>query len=115
MHHLNAGRVGCPEQPVEPNGALPADESEAAARVLELIRDATSSQMVSDVPLGALLSGGLDSSTLTGLMAQERREPIRTFSATYPRHRGYDEADDARFVARHFNTSHHEIEIEPRG
>ena len=70
--------------------------------------------LVSDVPLGAFLSGGLDSSTLVSLMARHSSAPVRTYCMTFRDEEGlYDEREYARIVARHFGTVHTEIPVKP--
>ena len=88
-------------------------ESEAAAECYERLREAVRLQLVSDVPLGAFLSGGLDSSIIVGLMAQLGVQPIRTFSVGFAADQAFNELDDARLVAQHFGTEHHELIIQP--
>lgn len=67
------------------------------------------SHLVSDVPLGVFLSGGLDSSAIVALMARNAGQRIKTFSVGFDFGQRYNELDDARVVARHFGTEHHEI------
>lgn len=74
-----------------------------------LLRDAVRRQMVSDVPLGILLSGGCDSSLVTALASEIAPKPLRTFTVSFPGHPKYDEAPFARIVADHFGTEHNEI------
>ncbi|MBN2576787.1 MAG: asparagine synthase (glutamine-hydrolyzing) [Deltaproteobacteria bacterium] len=70
--------------------------------------------LTSDVPLGAFLSGGLDSSTLVGLMARHSSGPVRTYCMTFRQDEGlYDEREYAQVVARHFGTVHTEIPVQP--
>jgi asparagine synthase (glutamine-hydrolysing) len=68
--------------------------------------------LVSDVPVGVLLSGGVDSASLAALAAQELSEPLRTFSIGFEE-RSFDELDDARLVARRYATDHHELVLRP--
>ena len=88
-------------------------ETEAAERLLELLKSAVNYQMVSDVPLGAFLSGGVDSSAIVGLMSSFMDRPVDTFNATYPSRGFYDESPDAKRVAQHFGTSHNELVVSP--
>jgi asparagine synthase (glutamine-hydrolysing) len=81
---------------------------ELAVELLRLLRVAVKRHMISDVPLGAFLSGGLDSSAVVALMAEQTSEPIRTFSVGFDEH-SYDETEHARDVARVFATEHHEL------
>ena len=100
--------------------ALPGpDEREAPLeRQLErfdaLFRDAVALQMRSDVPYGAFLSGGLDSSAIVGTMSGLRQEPVKTFSIGFAASRRYDELPFARAVARRFGTEHEEFVVEPK-
>ena len=82
-------------------------------RLAAALSEAVRSQLVSDVPLGVLLSGGLDSSAVTALAAANWPGRLRTFSATFTEG-GWDESAYAREVARQFGTDHQEIRIEPR-
>jgi asparagine synthase (glutamine-hydrolysing) len=98
--------------------ALPPDESftgtldEAAERLTTVLADAVRSHLVSDVPIGALLSGGIDSSLVVGLMARASPQAIKTFSIGFDEP-AFDELDAARVVARHFGTDHHELVVRP--
>jgi len=88
------------------------DEEEAGERVVELLREAVRVRLMSEVPLGAFLSGGIDSSAVVALMAQESSEKIKTFSI------GFDEQDfselhHARRVAEHVGADHHEFIVRP--
>ncbi len=87
---------------------LDASDDEATAQLSELLLDAVSRQMLSDVPLGAFLSGGIDSSTVAALMVRANRGPVRTFSIGFPEF-GFDESKHAAAVARHLGTHHTEM------
>ncbi len=89
---------------------LPDDEWIAAVR--DGVRAAVRRRLVADVPLGALLSGGIDSSIVVAAMAQESPEPVRTFSVGFEDHR-YDERRYARLVAERYGTIHEELLLEP--
>jgi asparagine synthase (glutamine-hydrolysing) len=78
-------------------------------RLLELLRGATHRQMVSDVPLGSMLSGGLDSSLITALMAEHSPRPVNTFSIGFVEDADANELGDARKVAQRLGTNHHEL------
>jgi asparagine synthase (glutamine-hydrolysing) len=96
----------------------PADELRAdspaalAAELRERLRDSVRAHLVSDVPVGVLLSGGVDSATLAALAAQESGERVRTFSIGF-RERSFDELERARLVASRYDTDHHELVVEP--
>jgi asparagine synthase (glutamine-hydrolysing) len=87
---------------------------EAARQLREVLSDAVRAHMVSDVPLGAFLSGGVDSSVVVGLMAEASDRPVQTFSIGFEEP-AFDELDHARAVARHFRTTHHEFVVRPDG
>lgn len=76
------------------------------------LRDSVRAHLVADVPVGVLLSGGIDSSLLTALAAQEARERVATFSIGF-KERSFDELDMARQVAAMYGTDHHELVVEP--
>jgi asparagine synthase (glutamine-hydrolysing) len=97
---------------------LPAEESfagsieEATEQLTAVLADAVKSHLVSDVPIGALLSGGVDSSLVVGLMARASSQPIKTFSIGFD-DPAFDELDAARHVAQLFATDHHEFVVRP--
>lgn len=78
-----------------------------------LLRDAVKQQLIADVPVGILLSGGIDSSLVTALAAQTSSKPLRTFTVTFPGYGPYNEAPYARIVADHFEIQHTELVAEP--
>lgn len=91
---------------------LKLDEAEAEEALAEHLERAVASRLVSDVSFGAFLSGGLDSSTVVALMARQLSQPVKTFTIGF-REAAYSELDDARLVASHLGTEHHELVVEP--
>jgi asparagine synthase (glutamine-hydrolysing) len=87
-------------------------ESEWVERVRDEVTAAVRRRLVADVPLGALLSGGLDSSVVVAAMAAASTEPVRTFTVGFPDGR-YDERPHARALAARFGTEHVELEVDP--
>src|SRR3954447_26759933 len=91
---------------------LDISEEEAGERTVEILRDAVKVRLMSEVPLGAFLSGGIDSSAVVALMSQESSERVKTFSI------GFDEQDfselhHARRIAEHVGADHHEFIVRP--
>ncbi|MDD9926693.1 MAG: asparagine synthase (glutamine-hydrolyzing) [Rhodospirillaceae bacterium] len=87
-------------------------DEEAIAEAETLLTDAVSRRMVADVPLGALLSGGIDSATVVALMQKSSTQPVRTFTIGFAEG-GFDEAAHARAVADYLGTDHTEIAMSP--
>jgi asparagine synthase (glutamine-hydrolysing) len=87
-------------------------EADAVAALDGVLTDAVRSHLMSDVPLGAFLSGGVDSSTVVALMAQTAGARVKTFSIGFDVPE-FDELEHARRVARHFDTDHHEFVVKP--
>lgn len=88
-------------------------DDELLSELERLLEDSVSRQLVADVPVGVLLSGGIDSSLVTAMAARVSSCPVKTFTVSFPGHAGYDEAPFARQVARHFGTEHVELIAEP--
>ncbi len=94
--------------------AGPVPDIETLTDELEgLLEDAVRLQLVADVPVGVLLSGGVDSSLVTAFAARASSAPIRTFNIAFPDHGAFDEGPFARMVAAHFGTQHTELVAEP--
>jgi len=87
-------------------------EEEALELLWTALRDAVCSHLVSDVPVGAFLSGGVDSSTVVAIMAAEAGVPVKTFTVGF-QEEGYSELAYARRVAERFGTEHHELVVGP--
>jgi asparagine synthase (glutamine-hydrolysing) len=90
-----------------------ASESQTIDGLLEILTEATRLRMISDVPLGAFLSGGVDSSAVVALMSQVSPEPVLTNSISFSVS-NYDESDYARQVADKFSTRHNEFRVTPK-
>ena len=96
----------------ELKAATQRSEADWCGELRERLTEAVRLRLVSDVPLGAFLSGGLDSSIVVGLMARLMKEPVKTFSIGFTDPR-YDERSYARLAAAHFGTDHREFIVEP--
>ena len=87
-----------------------ADEAEVLGLLEQQLTEAVSLQSLADVPLGAFLSGGVDSSTIVALMQRQSSRPVKTFTIGFDE-AGFDESPHAQAVARHLGTEHHEMRI----
>lgn len=92
-------------------GSPERSRSGAVSRIRELLESSVQQRLMADVPLGAFLSGGLDSSAIVGLLSEHSEGPVETFSMGFQSDR-YDESEEARFVADHFQTNHHEFTVD---
>jgi len=100
------------------DAVAPRSEAELVEGVRERLRRAVRAQMLSDVPLGAFLSGGLDSGSIVALMSEASAAPVKTYTIAFPpRYRvgewALDDPAVARRAARHFGCDHHELVVEP--
>lgn len=84
-------------------------EEELEKQFEQLFEDAVRKQLVADVPVGVLLSGGVDSSLIAAMAARVSSHPVKTFTIAFPGHGAYDDAPYARIVAKHFGTEHVEL------
>lgn len=100
-------------QPVRADLAADASAEQLLDRTEELLTDAVDKQMVSDVPLGALLSGGIDSSTIVALMQSLSATPVNTFTIGF-NEKAFDESGFAEQIAQHLGTHHHCLILEPK-
>src|SRR5262249_10224866 len=87
-------------------------EADAIERLRAELAEAVRIRLRSDVPLGAFLSGGMDSAAVLALMTRVSPQPVRTFTIGFG-DPAYDEVDDARATARHFHADHHEQIVTP--
>jgi asparagine synthase (glutamine-hydrolysing) len=90
------------------------DDREAEERFRSLLREAVRRRLIADVPLGAFLSGGLDSSSVVAMMAETAGGQVKTFTIGFAGGREYDEREHARVVAERFGTDHTEFVVEPK-
>jgi asparagine synthase (glutamine-hydrolysing) len=114
---VQGGVPGAPRQywrvtPFLRQPGLRLGEEEATERLWSGLQDAVRSHLVSDVPVGAFLSGGLDSSAVVAIMARESGQRVKTFSVGFREDR-YNELPHARQVAQWYDTDHHELLVEP--
>jgi asparagine synthase (glutamine-hydrolysing) len=108
------GRVGEPERYFELrfDRTIPGSLEELTDQLSAQIDDAVRVRMVSDVPLGAFLSGGLDSSLIVAMMARHSTEPVKTFSVGFTS-KDFSELPYAKLVADRYGTDHHELVVQP--
>ena len=99
-------------RPVAAGRERAGDEQMLSAELRERLRDSVRAHLVSDVPVGVLLSGGIDSSALAALAARESSYQVSTFSIGF-QERAFNELDQARLVAEHYGTDHHELVVRP--
>lgn len=93
------------------NQSMVLDESEASQRLIDLLMEATRIRMVSDVPLGVLLSGGIDSNAVVAMMSRCAGQ-VKTFTIGFE-DKLYDERKEARFLANRLGADHHEMVVRP--
>ena len=98
--------------PVRADEVRTDSEDVLAEELRERLRDSVRAHLVSDVPVGVLLSGGVDSAALTAMAAQESGYPVSTFSIGFEES-SFDELDQARLVATRYGTDHHELTLRP--
>jgi len=110
---LRASRSGVTverfSKPIEAASGQWCDIEQAAEAIRQRLRRAVGYRLIADVPLGAFCSGGLDSSIIVGLMAEQSTRAVTTFSVGFDTARPFDELEHARRVAAHFATDHHEL------
>jgi asparagine synthase (glutamine-hydrolysing) len=95
----------------EPEVGARLSESEYREQLVEKLEESVRMRLMSDVPLGAMLSGGLDSSLVVALMARHASEPVKTFSVGFSEAGSENELADARSIAEFYGTDHHELEL----
>ncbi len=122
VRQLRPGSYMIVEEEVEPRvrtywqadfDPRPVSRGQAKREVRRLFRQSVKRRLVADVPLGVLLSGGLDSTIITAVVTSLTDEPVQTFTAGFEDSPKYDEAGFARVVAKELRTVHHEIGIGP--
>jgi asparagine synthase (glutamine-hydrolysing) len=97
----------------EPTEGLHATDEYLLEELERLLLDSVRMRLIADVPVGIMLSGGVDSSLVTAMAARTSSRPVKTFNISFPGHEAYDESPHARRVARHFGTEHVELAAEP--
>ena len=109
---VEAGRLSIERYWTPPLEASRVSSEDASAELVRSLEDAVRLRMISDVPLGCFLSGGVDSSVVVALMSRVSAKPVRTFSIGFDR-KEYTELEHARVVARQFKTEHEEFVVTP--
>jgi asparagine synthase (glutamine-hydrolysing) len=99
------------DEPQLPIGSV-LTKAEYAREIRSLLEDSVRGRMVADVPIGAFLSGGVDSSAIVALMTRHASRPVKTFSLGFSIGGAYNELSDARLVANYLGTEHHELHLE---
>lgn len=87
------------------------DQNDLLISLEQLLQDSVSKQLVADVPVGVLLSGGIDSSLITAMAVRDRKN-ISTFTVSFPGNNKFDESSHAKLIANHFGTKHYELVAE---
>ena len=100
--------------PQTPESPEPADIGRLQRRLVDTLSEAVSGCMLADVPVGAFLSGGIDSGIVVALMARQSSRPVKTFTVGFADDGLYDETERARRVAAMYGTEHHEFRIRQR-
>lgn len=115
-HYMVCGKSGVTIKrywDIDLSKTIKADERQICEQIYSRLKEATKSRMISDVPLGAFLSGGVDSSSVVSLMSSLDPKPVITNSIGFSV-ASYDELKFARLVAKRYGTDHHEYTVEPK-
>jgi asparagine synthase (glutamine-hydrolysing) len=96
----------------QPVNGQPVDDEALVDELEGLLLDSVRLRLIADVPVGIMLSGGVDSSLVTAMAARVSSKPVRTFNVSFPGHDALDESPHARLVAKYFGTDHVEIRAE---
>jgi asparagine synthase (glutamine-hydrolysing) len=112
---LRSGSVSVESYWNLPTGLSPArmSDEDLIDELDRLLADSVRLRMIADVPVGVMLSGGIDSSLVTAMAARASSRRIKTFTITFPQHGAFDESPYARAVSEHFGTEHVELPAEP--